>query len=138
MFDHHHVPLAAARELPDGARRRAALRDVEVRRGLVEEVDVGLLHEHQADGDALQLATAKLTELPGADDAEVECSAHGLEHSSVVLGAEQLGDALRRQMAREQVHQLGLGRRVHAWLGLRLGLGLGIELGFGLGSGCKG
>ncbi len=40
------VPLAATCELLDGARRRAPLGDVEVRRRLVEEVDVGPLHEH--------------------------------------------------------------------------------------------
>ena len=65
VLDREHVRLRA-RAAADGARDAQPLRDVEVRRGLIKEVDVGALHEHHRERQPLQLAPDQAAD-PGSD-----------------------------------------------------------------------
>ena len=70
MLDDHDLLLDA--QVLDEAGHLDPLIDIEVRCGLVEEVDVGVLHHGRGHGDPLQLSAGQLVQLPVEDLRQLE------------------------------------------------------------------
>jgi len=95
----HDDDIFLLREGLDDLSRLAALVDVEVRRWLVEEVDVGLFEHRCGDRHALQLAARQLRDVPIQERFEVEGHRQLGEATSLVDLRQEISDTARVNLA---------------------------------------
>ena len=108
---HRHHARVRREQRSDRARRAQPLRHVEVGRGLVEHVHVGLLQQHQRQRQPLQLAAAQLLHTPREHGRQLELRHHRVERTTLVPRRQQLTHVQpeRRERLGQQVDVLQLG-----------------------------
>mmetsp|Transcript_6980 Transcript_6980/g.7817 ORF Transcript_6980/g.7817 Transcript_6980/m.7817 type:complete len:322 (+) Transcript_6980:839-1804(+) len=84
VLHHNHVFVNSA-QFADGARRLQPLSHVQVRRGLVEHVNISILNADDSDRKALQLSTRQVFDGALADIHQVECCGHFLDVVSLIF-----------------------------------------------------
>mmetsp|Transcript_414 Transcript_414/g.1009 ORF Transcript_414/g.1009 Transcript_414/m.1009 type:complete len:224 (+) Transcript_414:1150-1821(+) len=92
-----------------------ALPNVKVGRGLVEHVDVRVLHAEHADGEALELTTRQVLDLTFLQVVQLQLSAQRVLLLSLVFLREDLPD-LAGHLLRDLVHVLRLDHGLEAVL----------------------
>ncbi|PWZ00343.1 hypothetical protein BCV70DRAFT_109253 [Testicularia cyperi] len=91
VFDGNDVSVGVE-ERADHSGGIETLLDIEIRRGLVEHVDVGILNARHADGKALQLTTREVLNITVEHLLEVELVDDLLFVVTLELAIEELGD----------------------------------------------